>query len=90
MTEFMFFALSKVLGFFLVPSNIMAGLGLGGIALLAIGYVGIGRWMLAASIVIVGPNVSLPIRSSRTSRRCNSVPFEVVVLRTAPVLRDPV
>jgi uncharacterized SAM-binding protein YcdF (DUF218 family) len=57
----MFFALSKVLGFFLVPSNIMAGLGLGGIALLAIGYVGIGRWMLAASIVLVAGIGVLPI-----------------------------
>jgi uncharacterized SAM-binding protein YcdF (DUF218 family) len=67
----MFFALSKVLGFFLVPSNIMAGLGLGGIALLAIGYVGIGRWMLAASILLVagigvltiGNRIALPLET---------------------------
>jgi uncharacterized SAM-binding protein YcdF (DUF218 family) len=57
----MLFTLSKVLGFFIVPSNIMAGLGLAGIALLAIGYVGAGRWMLIASIVLVAAVGVLPI-----------------------------
>jgi uncharacterized SAM-binding protein YcdF (DUF218 family) len=57
----MFFTLSKVLGFFIVPSNIMAVLGLAGIALLAIGYVGAGRWMLVVSIVLVAAVGVLPI-----------------------------
>ena len=56
-----FFTLSKVLGFFIVPTNIMAGLGLAGIALLAIGYVGAGRRMLVASIVLVAAVGVLPI-----------------------------
>jgi uncharacterized SAM-binding protein YcdF (DUF218 family) len=59
----MFFALSKVLGFFLVPSNIMVSLGLAGISLLAIGYVRAGRWMLVASIVLIAAVGVLPIGS---------------------------
>jgi uncharacterized SAM-binding protein YcdF (DUF218 family) len=59
----MFFELSKVLSFFLVPSNIMVGLGLAGIALLTIGYARAGRWMLVASIVLITAVGVLPIGS---------------------------
>jgi uncharacterized SAM-binding protein YcdF (DUF218 family) len=59
----MFFVLSKVLGFFLVPSNVIVGLGLVGIALLAIGYARAGRWMLIASIVLIAAVGFLPIGS---------------------------
>src|SRR5262245_17850962 len=45
----MFFELSQVLGFFLVPSNIMVILGLAGVTLLAIGYARVGRSMLVAA-----------------------------------------
>src|SRR5262249_33925275 len=59
----MFFELSKVLNFFLVPSNIMVSLGLAGIVLLTIGYVRAGRWMLVASIVLIAAVGVLPIGS---------------------------
>jgi hypothetical protein len=57
----MFFEPSKVLTFFLVPSNIMVSLGLVGIALLAIGYARAGRWLLVASIVLIAAVGVLPI-----------------------------
>ena len=57
----MFFELSKLLTFFLVPSNIMVSLGLVGIALLAIGYARAGRWMLVASILLIAVVGVLPI-----------------------------
>ena len=57
----MFFELSKVLSFFFVPSNIMVSLGLAGIALLAIGYVRAGRWLLVASILLITAVGVLPI-----------------------------
>jgi uncharacterized SAM-binding protein YcdF (DUF218 family) len=59
----MFFELSKVLTFFIVPSNIMVSLGLAGIALLAIGYSRAGRWFLVASIVLITAVGVLPIGS---------------------------
>jgi uncharacterized SAM-binding protein YcdF (DUF218 family) len=55
------FELSKVLSFFLVPSNIMVGVGLAGIALLAIGYARAGQRMLVASIVLIAAVGVLPI-----------------------------
>jgi uncharacterized SAM-binding protein YcdF (DUF218 family) len=84
-----FFTLSKVLGFFIVPSNIIAGLGLAGIALLAIGYAGTGRWMLVASIVLVaavgilpiGDGLALPLEARFP--RCDAVrgpPTGIIVL----------
>ena len=57
----MFFILSKVLGFFLVPSNIMVSIGLVGIGLLAIGRVRIGRWMLVTSVILITAVGVLPI-----------------------------
>src|SRR5262249_10547383 len=59
----MFFELSQVLGFFLVPSNIMVSLGLAGIAVLAIGHARVGRRMLVASIVLIAAVGILPIGS---------------------------
>src|SRR5262245_21339931 len=56
----MLFELSKLLSFFLVPSNIMVILGLAGITLLAIGYARAGRWLLIASIALIAAG-SLPI-----------------------------
>ena len=58
----MFFEFSKVLSFFLVPSNIMVSLGLAGIALLAIGYARAGRWLVIAVVLIAAVGV-LPIGS---------------------------
>jgi uncharacterized SAM-binding protein YcdF (DUF218 family) len=57
----MFFVLSKILGFFLVPSNIMAGVGLAGIGLLVIGRARMGRWMLVASVILITAVGVLPI-----------------------------
>jgi uncharacterized SAM-binding protein YcdF (DUF218 family) len=57
----MFFELSKLLSFFLVPSNIMMILGLAGIALVAIGYARAGRWLLIASIALMAAVGILPI-----------------------------
>ena len=59
----MFFVLSKILGFFLVPSNLMVSLGLVGIALVAIGYARAGRWMLIGSILLIAAVGVLPIGS---------------------------
>ncbi len=57
----MFFVLSKCLGFFLVPSNIMVSLGLAGVVLLAIGYPRVGRCLLVISIVLIAAVGILPI-----------------------------
>jgi hypothetical protein len=57
----MFFELSKVLGFFSVPSNIMVLLGPAGIAFLAIGYVYTGVRLLVASTVLIAAVGALPI-----------------------------
>jgi uncharacterized SAM-binding protein YcdF (DUF218 family) len=62
----MFFVLSKVLNFFLAPSNIMVGLGLAGIALLAMGFARAGRWMLVASTLLIVTVGVLPIGSVLT------------------------
>jgi uncharacterized SAM-binding protein YcdF (DUF218 family) len=59
----MFFELSKLLSFFLMPSNIMVILGLAGITLLAIGYARAGRWLLITSIMLIAAVGILPIGS---------------------------
>jgi len=59
----MFFELSKLLSFFLMPSNIMVILGLAGITLLAIGYGRAGRWLLITSIMFIAAVGILPIGS---------------------------
>jgi uncharacterized SAM-binding protein YcdF (DUF218 family) len=57
----MLFELSKLLSFFLVPSNIMVILGFAGITLLAIGYARAGRWLLITSIALIAAVGILPI-----------------------------
>ena len=57
----MFYALSKFLGFFVVPSNIMVSLGLIGIALLATGRARMGRCMVVASLILIAAVGVLPI-----------------------------
>jgi uncharacterized SAM-binding protein YcdF (DUF218 family) len=47
----MFFVLSKVLGFFAIPSNLTIGLGLLGVLLLRTRLARIGRWLTVASLV---------------------------------------
>src|ERR1700719_2001451 len=47
----MFFVLSKVLGFFAIPSNLTIGLGLLGVLLLRTRLARIGRWLAVASLV---------------------------------------
>ena len=59
----MFYEFSKLLSFFLVPSNIMVIVGLAGIALLAIGYARTGRCLLIASIGLIAAVGTLPIGS---------------------------
>ena len=58
----MFVRLSKVLTFFLVPSNIWSASPCR-IALLAIGYARVGRWLLVASILLITAVGMLPIGS---------------------------
>jgi uncharacterized SAM-binding protein YcdF (DUF218 family) len=57
----MFFVLSKILSFFLVPSNIMVSIGIVGIGLVAIGRARIGRWMLVTSVILITAVGVLPI-----------------------------
>ena len=57
----MFYVLSKVLGFFLVPSNIMVGLGLVGILLLPTRYARAGHRLLVASVILIALVGVLPV-----------------------------
>src|SRR5262245_28233542 len=57
----MFFELFQFLGFFLVPSNFMVGLGLAGITLMATGHARVGRRMLVASFLLIAAVGILPI-----------------------------
>ncbi len=47
----MFFTLSKVLGFFVNPSNLVVAFGIAGLLLLATPWARVGQWVLAASFV---------------------------------------
>jgi uncharacterized SAM-binding protein YcdF (DUF218 family) len=49
----MFFVLSKVLGFFAIPSNLVMALGLAGVLLLATRFVRAGRRLIVASIIVL-------------------------------------
>ena len=49
----MFFVLSKVLGFFALPSNILIALGMAGIMLMATRYARTGRRLAGASIILL-------------------------------------
>jgi uncharacterized SAM-binding protein YcdF (DUF218 family) len=47
----MFFTLSKVLGFFAIPSNFVVAFGIAGLILLATPWARMGRWLVGASFV---------------------------------------
>jgi uncharacterized SAM-binding protein YcdF (DUF218 family) len=49
----MFFTLSKVLGFFAIPSNLVVAVGIAGLALLATRWVRAGCWLVGASLVML-------------------------------------
>ena len=49
----MFFVLSKVLGFFAVPSNVLVLIGCLGLLLLPSRFARAGRWLAFASIVVL-------------------------------------
>lgn len=49
----MFFVLSKVLGFFALPSNLLCAIGLAGLLLLPTRFARSGRWLLAASVLLL-------------------------------------
>jgi uncharacterized SAM-binding protein YcdF (DUF218 family) len=57
----MFFIASKLLGFFLVPSNFLVGLGLVGAGLLPTRFATIGRKLLVASVLLIAAIGVLPI-----------------------------
>jgi uncharacterized SAM-binding protein YcdF (DUF218 family) len=49
----MFFALSKIFGFFTVPSNVLIAIGLVGVVLLCTRHRRLGRWLMATSLVLL-------------------------------------
>ena len=49
----MFFVLSKVLGFFATPSNLVISIGLAGLLLLPTRFARAGRWLAIASLVLL-------------------------------------
>ena len=49
----MFFALSKIFGFFTAPSNVLITIGLVGLVLLCTRYTRLGRWFMATSLVLL-------------------------------------
>jgi uncharacterized SAM-binding protein YcdF (DUF218 family) len=57
----MFFVLSKVVGFFLIPSNLIILIGLSGIALLPTRFLRTGRRLLVASTILIAAIGVLPI-----------------------------
>jgi uncharacterized SAM-binding protein YcdF (DUF218 family) len=57
----MFFVASKLLGFFLVPSNILVGLGLLGAILLPTRFARAGRRLLVASVLLIAVVGVLPV-----------------------------
>jgi uncharacterized SAM-binding protein YcdF (DUF218 family) len=50
----MFFVLSKVLGFFAIPSNFVLAIGIVGLLLLLTRFVRLGRRLVAASLILIG------------------------------------
>jgi uncharacterized SAM-binding protein YcdF (DUF218 family) len=85
----MFYMLSKVLVFFVIPSNLMVGIGLVGILLLPTRFARAGQRLLVASVVLIASIGILPIGNALTMPleerfpRWNSaqgVPVGIVVL----------
>ena len=62
----MFFALSKVFGFFSVPSNFLMLLGLAGLALLLTRFARAGRRLLVASVILMAAIGVLPVGKALT------------------------
>jgi uncharacterized SAM-binding protein YcdF (DUF218 family) len=49
----MFFALSKVLGFFALPSNVLMAIGIVGLILLCTRFARLGSWLVVTSLVLI-------------------------------------
>jgi uncharacterized SAM-binding protein YcdF (DUF218 family) len=49
----MFFVLSKLLGFFAIPSNLVVLIGIGGLVLLPTRFARAGRWLAFTSLVVL-------------------------------------
>ena len=50
----MFFVLSKMLGFFVVLSNLLMAVGLVGLALLLTRFRRLASWLIVSSLVLIG------------------------------------
>ena len=57
----MFYVISKLIGFFFVPSNLLLGLGLLGITLLPTRCAQAGRRLLVASVLLIAAIGVLPV-----------------------------
>lgn len=62
----MFYVLSKLLGFFVIPSNLMVGVGLVGILLLPTRYARAGQRLLVVSVLLIASIGILPIGNALT------------------------
>ena len=49
----MFFALSKILGFFALPSNLLIAIGIAGLVLLCTRFTRLGSWLVVTSLVLI-------------------------------------
>ena len=49
----MFFILSKILGFFALPSNLLIGIGLVGLILLCTRFTRLASWLVVTSLVLI-------------------------------------
>lgn len=84
----MFFVLSKVLGFFALPSNVLITLGLAGLALTATRFARAGRLMMAAALLLlalfglspVGHLLILPLEERFPAWDGNGTPDGIIVL----------
>jgi uncharacterized SAM-binding protein YcdF (DUF218 family) len=62
----MFFVLAKTLGGFLTPSNVVVAVGVLGLILLPTRWTRLGRWLMAASILLIVAIGALPIGAALT------------------------
>jgi uncharacterized SAM-binding protein YcdF (DUF218 family) len=60
----MFFVLSKLLGFFAIPSNLIVLIGIGGLLLLPTRFAGAGRWLASVCLVVLAILGFSPIGSA--------------------------
>ena len=49
-----FFILSKILGFFALPSNILISIGIAGLVLLCTRFIRLGSWLVVTSVALIG------------------------------------